>query len=216
MDQISSVGAVLGTGYSRFGQLWLVTIALVVGSSVAPAQADGDADLIRHCIECHGADGIARNEGVPHINGQADYLMIEMFKTYQQRKRPIKVSAHREIPAGDVQPIAKYYAGQKAQRPKSVTDPELVAKGEKIYLNRCADCHLDNGRESDKGAPLTAAQEVNYLIEQTLAFKTGERKFAFLMDNAYRGLSDEELSSVAHFFAAQVQIAPHAGRRKRR
>jgi len=42
------------------------------------------------------------------------------------------------------------------------------------------------------------------------------RKFPFLMDGAYKDLSDDDLTAVAHFFAAQDQVAPQQGRRRRR
>lgn len=193
-----------------------LTMAALYGSPAAYAQPANSTELTRHCNECHGVDGIALKPGLPHLNGQLDYILVEMFRLYQQRKRPTEVEAHRQIPEGDIPLLAKHYAQQKATRPKQTTNPEMVTHGEKIYLNRCADCHLDNGRESDKEAPLTAGQDFDYLIKQTMAFKTGERKFAFLMDDAYRDLSDHDLASVAHFFAAQEQFVPKQVRRRRR
>jgi cytochrome c553 len=97
-------------------------------------------------------------------------------------------------------------------RPQS--DPELLAKGERVYANRCADCHLDNGRESDKDAPLMAAQDAAFLVAQSKLFKTGARKFPFMMDDAFRGLTDADLSAVAAFFAAQDPVIEKR-RRKR-
>jgi cytochrome c553 len=76
------------------------------------------------------------------------------------------------------------------------------------------DCHIDNGRGSDKDAPLLAGQELTFLIQQTLAFKSGVRKFPFMMDDAYRGLTADELSATAHFFAAQDANAPPPGKKK--
>jgi cytochrome c553 len=206
---------------ARFGDKQLVTClltaAILFGSATTGAQQKSNADLIRNCSECHGSDGIGNEPDFPHINGQPEALLITMMDAFRQGKRAPKVRIHREIPAEDVAPLAKHYAQQKLVRPKAATNPELVARGETLYLNRCADCHLDNGRESDKEAPLTAAQSLTYLIAQTLAYKKGERKFPHLMDESYRGLSDEELTSIAHFFAAQEPVAPpQPGRRRRR
>jgi cytochrome c553 len=204
----------------RIGKLGLVNrllaAALLLGPGVAWTQEKPAAAPISTCIDCHGANGIAVDSGTPHLNGQAEALLANMMDSFRRGTRPPKVRIHREIPAADVAPVAAHYAQQKAQRPKSATKPELVARGETLYQNRCGDCHVDNGRDSDKEAPLLAAQDLNYLIAQMKAFKAGERKFPFLMDGAYRDLDDEDLTAIAHFFAAQDQLAPQTGRKRRR
>lgn len=194
----------------------LLTAAITLGSTTANALETASEDLIRDCTECHGTEGVGTEPDIPHLNGQPEALLVSMMEAFRQGKRAPKVRIHREIPAANVAPLARHYALQKSTRPKSATNPDLVARGEALYLKRCADCHLDNGRESDKEAPLTAAQNLNYLVAQTLAFKSGERKFPYLMDGSYRDLSDEDLKSIAHFFAAQDQVAPQQGRRRKR
>ena len=92
----------------------------------------------------------------------------------------------------------------------------MVEKGRTIYDNRCADCHVGSGRDSDGESPLLAGQDLNFLVTQTIAYKSGARKFPFMMDRAYRGLTDEELTSVAHYFAAQdLNTPPLTGKKKR-
>jgi cytochrome c553 len=194
----------------------LLTLSMLISSAASHAQTPAGPSAIADCTECHGTEGLGFKPGIPHLNGQPEHLLTSMINAFQQGKRPTKVKMHRDIPPGDVAPLARHYALQKAERPKSATQAELVARGATLYQNRCADCHLDNGRDSDKEAPLTAAQDLNYLVAQTLAFKTGERKFPYLMDGAYRDLSDEDLKSIAHFFAAQDQVAPQQGRRRKR
>lgn len=193
---------------------WLVTAALLFGSTISCVQGAENTDITRNCNECHGTDGLGFKPGVPHLNGQPEHLLSSMINAFQQGKRPTKVKMHRDIPDADAAPLAKHYSLQKAQRPKSATNPDLVARGEAVYLKRCADCHVDNGRDSDKEAPLMAAQDLNYLIEQTLAFKTGLRKFPFLMDGAYKDLTDDDLTAAAHFFAAQEQEIQKKRRRR--
>jgi sulfide dehydrogenase cytochrome subunit len=189
----------------------LVTATTLVGSMPCAAQ-----EKISTCTECHGSEGLGFKAGIPHLNGQPASLLTNMLNAYREGKRPTKVKFHKDVPAADVPVLAKHYSEQKAQRPKSATKPELVARGEKIYTDRCADCHVDAGRDSDKDAPLMAAQDLEYLIAQTLAFKSGERKFPYLMDAAYKDLSDEDLTAVAHFFASQDQVAPAQAKKRRR
>lgn len=193
---------------------WLLTAAMLVGSTAHGAEVSASAYIMENCSECHGTDGLGFKPGIPHINGQPEGLLTNMINAFQQGTRPTKVKTHRDIPAADVAHLVKHYAQQKAERPKSAANPELIARGEALYLKRCADCHIDNGRESDKDAPLMAGQDLTYLIAQTLAFKTGERKFPYLMDGAYRDLSDEDLTATAHFFAAQEQTVAKKRRRR--
>lgn len=191
--------------------LCLLTATALLGSTSIAAQ-----DKLAVCVECHGNDGLGFKAGIPHLNGQPAPLLTNMLNAYRDGKRPTKVQFHKDIPAADVGDLAKHYAEQKAQRPKSATKPDLVTRGETLYTNRCADCHVDAGRDSDKDAPLMAGQDLEYLVAQTLAFKTGERKFPYLMDDAYKGLSEEDLTAVAHFFAAQDQVAPAQTKKRRR
>lgn len=200
-------------GRANFAACFLVA-AMAWGSAANGADAPSNTDITGNCSECHGTDGLGFKPGIPHINGQPEGFLTNMINAFQQGQRPTKVKTHREIAAADIAPLVKHYAQQKAERPKSATNPEWVVRGEALYLKRCADCHIDNGRESDKDAPLVAGQDLNYLVAQTLAFKTGERKFPYLMDSAYRDLSDDDLTATAHFFAAQEQTVVKKRRRR--
>lgn len=195
----------------------LLGAVVLFGSTAAAAQGKPVAELISTCVSCHGADGIAIEPDAPHLDGQPAAILTEMITSLQQARRPTNVKMHRDVATADIAPLARHYAEQKVQRPKPVTKPELVARGDTLYQNRCAQCHIDDGRDSDKGAPLMAAQKPDYLIAQMQTFKSGQRKFPFLMDDAYRGLSDDDLVAIANFFAAQDQVvAPQQARRRRR
>jgi cytochrome c553 len=188
--------------------LSLATLALI-----APACA---ASPVENCIDCHGTDGVAAEDDTPHLNGQPEHLLIEMMNAFREGRRPPKVLIHREIRAPKVEPIAAHYAKQKAQRPKQAVRPELVTRGEALHWRHCADCHMDNGRDSDKEAPLTAGQNLDYLINQTRAFKSGARALPAMTDRIFRDLNEDDLVAIAHFYAAQDQQAPKDGRRRRR
>jgi cytochrome c553 len=194
----------------------LLGAALTCAAAPGLAQEKPVAALIGTCIDCHGNDGIGLEPDMPHLNGQPEIFLVNMLNDFRQGKRQPKVRIHREIPEADVAPLARHYAQQKAVRPKSATNPELVTRGEALYLKHCSDCHVDNGRDSDKEAPLVAGQSLQYLLAQMVAFNTGERKFPYLMDGAYKGLSDQALIEIAHFFAAQEQLASQTGRKRRR
>ncbi len=178
-----------------------------------PAMA---ASPIENCIDCHGTDGVAAEDDTPHLNGQPEHLLVGMMNAFREGRRPPKILMHREIRDANVEPIAAHYARQTAQRPRQTVNPELVERGELLHWRHCADCHMDSGRASEKEAPLTAGQNLDYLINQARAFKTGARALPAMTERIFRELKEDDLVAIAHFYAAQAQLAPKEGRRRRR
>lgn len=180
---------------------------------------DGAALAEQHCVRCHGADGLATAPGMPHLNGQLDSYLRDAIGKLQKGSLPSAVAGHipPTLSAEQIGQLAAYYAAVRAVRPAQEVDPAKRAKGEEIYRDRCSDCHLDSGRDADKDAPLMAGQKLDYLVAQTALFLEGKRKFGFLQDDAFKGLSREELETVAHYFASQEQYAAAApaGKKKK-
>jgi sulfide dehydrogenase cytochrome subunit len=177
------------------------------------------AHVQQYCVQCHGVDGVASERGVPHLNGQQDTYLIDVITRFQRGKMLTGVAEHvpKSLDADAIEQIATYYSTRKGQRPKQETDPDKVARGETVFRNRCNDCHMDNGREADKDAPLVAGQSLDYLLAQTKLFVSGKRKFGYLQGDAFKGLSDDELEAAIHFFASQDQVAPKTvGKKKKR
>lgn len=194
----------------RSGALLLVLLASYACRAEPPAAVQG-------CSTCHGANGIAGQPGTPHLSGQLPAFLRDAMQAYANGDRPTSIEQHKTFPAREVDSMAQFYGKQNnATRPKQETDPAVVARGEKIYGNRCADCHIDSGRDSDKDAPLVAGQDKKFLAEQALLFKSGGRKFPFMMDDSYRDLADEDLAAVAEYFASQEQSAPAGKKRRKR
>jgi cytochrome c553 len=196
---------------------------IVLGLLLSGTQAwgqDSTGVVPQHCVACHGIDGVATQPGIPHLNGQQDTYLIDSITRFQRGRRPTDVGDHvpKTLDADQIDQIAKHYSETKAVRPKQETDPDKVARGEVVYRNRCADCHGDNGREADKDAPLVAAQNLDYLVKQSALFVGGKRRFGFLQDQAFKGLSEDELVSAVNFFASQEQYPPAqpTGKNKRR
>ncbi|MDF1529014.1 MAG: c-type cytochrome [Sedimenticola sp.] len=69
----------------------------------------------------------------------------------------------------------------------------------------CAACHGTMG--SSVGViPTIAGADSEYFVETMQAFKSGDRK-ATVMDRVAKGYSDEEITAMAGYFAAQKPIA---------
>lgn len=178
-------------------------------SSAPLIAADGGALAEQYCARCHGSDGLATGPGLPHLSGQLETYLADSIGKLQKGRRPSTVATHipAELSGSDLAAIAGHYAGIRAPRPQQAVDLAKLARGEEVYRNRCAECHPDNGREADKDAPLMAAQSLDYLQAQTRLFVSGQRKFGFLQDDAFKGLSSDDLDAAAHFFASQEQYA---------
>lgn len=181
-----------------------------------PCHAESPA-TIQTCSTCHGVNGVASQPRTPHLNNQLPAFLGDAMKAFASGNRPTAVPEHKTFPVGEIDAMAKFYSSQKgAVRPVQQTNPAVVARGRKIYDDRCADCHIDSGRDADKDAPLVAAQNKEFMTVQALLFKTGARKFPFLMDDSYRNLTDEDLAAVAEYFAAQDQVASVTAKKRRR
>lgn len=186
----------------------IVLIAAFLASSAAMAKTPKAPPLpasAKACEECHGANGVATAPNVPHLNGQIPDSIVDALEKFKEGKRPSSTPEHASpaLTSKEIEALARYYGAQKAERPAQPADPAKVAAAAAVYERRCAKCHLDGGRESDHDAPLLAGQSLEYLQAQTVAFATGKRKYPFLMDEAYQGLSPEELERLSHYFASQ-------------
>jgi cytochrome subunit of sulfide dehydrogenase len=197
-------------------RLWLAITATALLLPL-PGLGQGLDTVLQGCSQCHGSNGVSEQAQVAHLNGQLPEIFTDTMAAYANGSRPTAVAAHKQLPQERYLEVAKFYAAQKSSpRPRPVTDATRVEKGAQIYESRCVNCHVDSGRDSDGEAPLLAAQNLDFLISQTLAFKSGVRKLPFMMDRAYKDLTDDELVSLAHFFASQDMLASSASKKKRK
>jgi len=70
----------------------------------------------------------------------------------------------------------------------------------------CAACHGTNGN-SVNTTPTLAGLDTGYFSTQMLAFKKGERSTTVMHHHA-KGLTDDEISALAQYFASQKRITP--------
>ncbi|WP_260843265.1 c-type cytochrome [Sedimenticola selenatireducens] len=68
----------------------------------------------------------------------------------------------------------------------------------------CAACHGTMG-SSIAVIPTIAGADPEYFVESMQAFKNGERK-ATVMDRVAKGYSDEQITAMANYFAAQKPV----------
>jgi cytochrome c553 len=85
---------------------------------------------------------------------------------------------------------------------------QLVSAGNKKGAIACARCHGYDGASDGSGAfPTLAGQSAYYLTAQLRNFASGDRQNA-LMSSIAKGLTDEEIQSVAQYYAAARPTLP--------
>ncbi len=85
--------------------------------------------------------------------------------------------------------------------PAFAADP---AAGKKVAQGTCAVCHGLDGIAKNPDAPHLAAENVESLLRQRKAFKTGERKHE-QMSIIAQGMSDEQMADVSAWYS-QIKI----------
>jgi cytochrome c553 len=80
----------------------------------------------------------------------------------------------------------------------SAADP---AAGKKLVSGTCATCHGMDGIAKNPDAPHLAGENIQYLLRQLKAFKSGDRKHE-QMSIIAEGLSEEDMANVAAWYSS--------------
>ena len=184
--------------------LWLAATFLLAG--YAGAQESGAAELAGECTACHGEDGNATLEGFPSLAGQPEYWLLDQLILMKVgvREVPQMAALVETLSEDDFAALAAHYSAMEAELTGPEPDASLVEAGASIAdSRRCASCHGAEltGREA---IPRVAKQRIDYLTGALTAYRDGTRRSADTnMTAAVRGLSDEDLTALAHYAAAQ-------------
>jgi sulfide dehydrogenase cytochrome subunit len=100
-------------------KLSAVAVALVIGGSVAHAQApypNTGRDLAASCAICHGTNG-ANAGGLPSLAGQPKDYIVKQLADFREGKRPATLMHQiaKGLTPAQVDAVAAFYAAQKAK-----------------------------------------------------------------------------------------------------
>jgi cytochrome c553 len=171
----------------------------------AAAQAPRWQGLLPICSSCHGADGHALPPGVPHLAGQPR-LFIEN-RLVMMREGLSVVPAHPtalldRLADADLLALSTHFASQPRSPQRPARDATRAARGRAVSQRAlCGSCHLPDYRGREQ-MPRLAGQREDYLLMSMRQFAAGQTAGRdTLMTNALIGLTDDDLSDLAHHLA---------------
>lgn len=153
------------------------------------------------CAGCHGANGIAINDGWPNLAGQnAAYITRSLgsFKTGARKDATMSPMAEA-VANDDVPTLAAYFSSLSCRAPSKRGTGNAAAG--RVLAKTCAACHGENGQPVNTAWPKLTGQNADYLTTALGAFKRGERNDPFMSPVA-QSLSDADIANLATHFAS--------------
>jgi cytochrome c553 len=188
--------------------------AVQAAGNVATGRIKSESE---RCQECHGVDGNGNGNGngadgkFAKLAGQYPAYIVKQLEDFRSgaRKHDLMGIMARSLEEPDLADIAAYYAGLERMHGAGATDAvgaaRLFAEGDAARgIAACAACHGAQGQGNrEAGFPVIGGQEVKYLQNQLLAWRSGERRNspAGVMNGVAKGLSDAEIDALAHYVA---------------
>jgi cytochrome c553 len=184
--------------------LGLAAVALWAGG--AQAQPMPLAERVAICGSCHGPDGNSQIINIPSLAGQPAFFVLNQLFLMREGVRRIEVMMPlvKDLKDEDLDGLASYFAKLAPKASDERIDPELVKRGAEIAATkRCASCHLPTLAGQDQ-MPRLAKQRIDYLIHSMKDIRDGKRSGGdTLMSGSVAGLSDADLTALAHYAASR-------------
>ena len=163
--------------------------------------------LSNTCAGCHGTAGASAGHSIPILAG----LPSEYFRrAMQQYKSGVRYSTIMgRIAQGysdaEIEAMAAFFEKQQWISASSKLDPKMIAQGKEIQEKKCARCHLGNGQYTEYRLPRIGGQWSDYLavLLKTVQAPGFKQPLPKLMKKSLEGLTSDELTALAQFYAAQ-------------
>jgi cytochrome c553 len=180
----------------------LAAAALWVSASLAQTVAE----RVAQCGACHGEDGNSRMPNIPSLAGQPEFYLTNQLFLFREgvRNVPGMSELMKGLKDDDLVALASHFAALEAKPSEEKVDPVLVKRGEALAEPmRCASCHLPSLVGQDQ-MPRLARQRIDYLIHAMTQFRDDARSGADTqMNNVLRGVSDDDITALAHFASSR-------------
>ena len=202
------------------GGLKLAPLLALLSTPLSAAPVDANQIVTNVCAACHTPTGNSIAPPFPKLAGlDRDYLAKQMRDVSSGvRKSEVMQPIATKLNRAEIVALADYFSAQK-RTSGIVTNPALIAAGEKIYkegnkengVPACAGCHMPNGGGAPR-FPMIAAQNADYVVQQMQNFRSGTRSndLGTLMRTVSKRLTDQEIQAVAQYVASMPVVS--AGR----
>ncbi len=182
--------------------VWVMT--LTSHDSLAATSTNNDNDklnqLITSCTGCHGDKGVSIISTQPNLAGQKQGYLAQQLTKFRddQRKNPIMTAIASQLTDQQIQRLASHFS--KQTNPKLASLRQNVA-GQHVRA-RCVSCHGMQGFTVNQEWPNLAGQQKNYLSQQLLDFKSGQRQSP-IMQVIANELNQQQITDVAEYYSQQ-------------
>jgi len=165
----------------------------------------GIQDVIDKCTKCHGETGNSTASGMPNLTAQDPEYFAASMAAYVDGNRSHRMMKKlvKSIEPTTVGEMGVYYAVQEPVRTE--TQGEGDADAGRQLAEECGACHGANGNAGGEKMPTLAGQDARYFIKAMDAYKGRKRQHKSMFDAAEE-LSDEDISNLATFYAAQEPV----------
>ena len=161
------------------------------------------------CTNCHGETGNSKILGTPNLAGQQPHYFVVATQEYLNgiRETAPMHSLIRDMSRIDMESLALFFA---SQTPVQRVAPSFgnPAIGEPLTA-LCGGCHGPHGVSADSATPSLAAQDAEYLVNATKAYRSKRRHNT--MQRAVAALSDKDIDNIAAFYTVQKSKAAETG-----
>lgn len=164
-------------------------------------------DLANNCANCHGTDGVSSGPAIPSIAGLSKEYLIEIMQAYQQGTRYSSMMDRIALGYGETQirQIADYFSALTFVPANQTTEIDKIREGLAVHQQQCAECHIEGGRVNGLTGVILAGQWLPYLQNSIESYQQGlSSDIPAGMANALAGLSQVEIESLAHYYAANL------------
>ncbi|WP_218763570.1 c-type cytochrome [Vibrio parahaemolyticus] len=192
---------------------------LAISSVLASHSLASPSELIsqHECEACHGPNGVSSDTNIPTIAGIPEFNFFDQMLRYLEgrpsasinhvygdtsQKKGDMVTIVKSLSEAQIEELAKHYAGLEFVPAKQSFDQALAMKGKAIHAKSCENCHSDGGSNALDEASILAGQQKGYLATTLQQFKQGKRSVDKKMDEAFKGLSADDLNALVEYYAS--------------
>lgn len=175
----------------------LLLLPLAAGAQPKP-------ETLAACAACHGPNGNSQVPQFPSLAGQPGVFVENQLVLIREGMR--EVPAMKDVLTGmsdeTIVALARYFAEQKPAPSKGTVRQESVRAGEELSKTMlCGTCHRPDYSGQNQVPRLAGQQEV-YLVAVMKQFRDNPGPGRdTIMAATLRGLSDADVSNLAHYFA---------------